>query len=121
MDFTISALARFSASHIQSGCPLGERLHGHRYLVVVECRRRFDPIKGYLHPPPSDLGPALEAVVGELDGEHLNEMMPGTHTLSENIGAWIMERLSLQFKQLTTVTVDMDDGVVVTVRREVRA
>lgn len=50
---------------------------------------------------------ALENLVRELNDRSLNAMMPGGVTTPNGVALWIMERLSLNFPRITTVTVQM--------------
>jgi len=118
MEFAVSAERSFSASHEEEFCPLGARVHGHRWKVIAAIHSRFDPLKGRLSP--QSLGTDLGNLLTEVNGRHLNEMLPGTHTMPENIGAWVMERLSLQHRTIFQVDVFMDETDGVTVSREVR-
>jgi 6-pyruvoyl-tetrahydropterin synthase len=119
MEFNFTAERVFDASHEEEFCPFGARLHGHRWKVSASIHSRFDPLKGRLIP--QTLGVDLLNLLTEVHGRHLNEMLPGTHTMPENIAAWVMERLSLQYRTLYKVKVWMDDLEYVSVRREVRA
>jgi 6-pyruvoyl-tetrahydropterin synthase len=119
MEFNFTAERVFDASHEEEFCPFGARLHGHRWKVSTSIHSRFDPLKGRLIP--QSLGTDLLNLLTEVHGRHLNEMLPGTHTMPENIAAWVMERLSLQYRTLYKVKVWMDDLEYVSVRREVRA
>jgi len=119
MEFAFTAETSFSASHEEEYCSLGPRLHGHRWRVSASIQSRFDPIKGRL--APQSLLADLSGVLAELDGRHLNDMLPGTHTTPENIGAWVIERLSLQYRTLYKVKVWLDEREYTSVRREVRA
>lgn len=119
MDFTFTAESAFSASHEEEFCPLGPRLHGHRWRVAASLQSHFDPIKKRLHP--QTLLADLIRLLDELNGRHLNDMMQGTATSPENLATWVLERLSLQYRTLTSVTVWVDEAESVTVRREVRA
>jgi 6-pyruvoyl-tetrahydropterin synthase len=118
VEFTFSADRLFNASHEEEYCPLGGRLHGHRWKVRASIHSRFDPLKGRL--APQDLWDDLDHLLDEVNGRHLNEMLPGTHTMPENIAAWVLERLGLQYHTLFVVQVWMDEDTFVTVRREVR-
>ena len=119
MEFTYAATGAFSASHEEEACFIGPRLHGHRWTVSTRTQARFDPVKGRLTSG-THIGISLNDLLAELDGRHLNDMLPGTHTTPENIGAWAMERLSLSHKGLFEVTVEVD-GHEVRITREVRA
>lgn len=119
MEFKFTAEKSFDASHTEENCPLGPRLHGHRWRVSASHTARFDLNKGRLSP--STLPYDLIQLLGEVNGRDLNEMLPGTHTMPENIAAWVMERLSLQHRTLYKVKVWQDEFVYVSVTREVRA
>lgn len=118
VEFTSTAERMFDASHEEEFCPFGARLHGHRWRARASIHSRFDPIKGRLNP--QTLGVDLLNLLTEVNGRHLNEMLPGTHTMPENLAAWIMERLSLQYRTLWKVEVGLEDLEFVTVTREVR-
>ena len=118
MEFKFTAERVFDASHEEEACPHGSRLHGHHWKVSASIQSRFDPIKGRL--AVSLLGDDLARLLAELDGRHLNDMLPGTHTMPENIAAWVLERLSLQYRTLYKVKVWQDEREYVSVTREVR-
>lgn len=118
MEFTSTAVRVFDASHEEEFCSYGARLHGHRWKVRASIHSRFDPIKGRLNP--QTLGSDLLNLLGEVDGRHLNDMLPGTHTMPENLATWVMERLSLQYRTLFEVRVWVTDTDSVTATREVR-
>ena len=119
MEFKFTAERWFDASHEEEGCSYGPRLHGHRWKVSASIHARFDPLKGRL--AAQLLGGDLSNLMLELNGRHLNDMLPGTHTMAENVAAWVMERLSLQYKTLYKVKVWLDEQEYVSVTREVRA
>ncbi len=118
MEFSYSASGSFSASHEEEFCFLGSRLHGHKWRVTATIMAIFDPIKGRLTKH-SDLQQDLVSVLGELNGRHLNDMLPGTHTMPENIGVWVLERLNFAHKRLYEVEVEVE-GQVARVFKEVR-
>lgn len=119
MEFRFTAERIFDASHTEDACSIGPRLHGHRWRISVSTYARFDLNKGRLNP--STLDSDLTNLLSEVHGRDLNEMLPGTHTMPENIAAWVMERLSLQHRTLYKVKVWQDEAMFITVRREVRA
>jgi 6-pyruvoyltetrahydropterin/6-carboxytetrahydropterin synthase len=119
MDFSFVTEGSFDASHEIESDPACGRLHGHHWRVRVSAHARFDPLKGHLVDIP--LAAALRSTLKELDGEHLNAMLPGTFTAPENVAAWVLERLAGPIKSVYRVEVWLSEGRGVILDREVRA
>lgn len=108
MEFTGIAAASFSASHIVDGHPRCGRLHGHRWRVAIEIEGGQDPKTGELVGLP-EMAEAVEQFCSELDREHVNDMLPGTHPTTLGVALAVRERLALNFRHILSVTVWADD------------
>jgi len=96
MDIDFKTMTRFSGSHKPAGVPGCERGDGHTWKVWVgvtgplektadsDIRRVRNSV---------DLRADMLRVVAEIDGRHLEDMMPGVLTTTEGIAAWLLERL----------------------------
>ena len=107
MDFTGTASALFSASHIVKDHPRCGRLHGHRWRVSVTIKAGQDPATGELLGLP-ELAHAVETFAAELDREHINDMFPASHPTPAGVCLALRERLALRFPTIDKVSVDAD-------------
>jgi len=104
MEYTVRIQGEFDAGHVVEGDPECGRQHGHRYRVEVESPLRFEPTRRTV----TDTRPLQKAVTDlcdELEGRHLNSMIPGVRPTPDGIGTWFMERLLLHFPRVSRVTV----------------
>lgn len=108
VEFTGSASASFSASHVVKDHPRCGRMHGHRWRVEVEISAGQDPATGELMGLPA-LADAVETFCQELDRENVNDMLPGTSATPAGVGLVLRERLALHFVGILSVTVWADD------------
>lgn len=108
MEFTGSAGASFSASHVVKDHPRCGRLHGHRWRVAVEITAGQDPASGELSGLPG-LADHVEAIARELDREHLNDMLPGATVTPAGVALYVRERLAMHVLGVLAVTVWADD------------
>jgi len=108
MDFTGTAAASFSASHVVQNHPRCGRMHGHRWRVEVEITAGQDPATGELLGLP-ELADAVEQLASELDREHINDMLPGTAATPAGVALGFRERLAMHFVGVLSVTVWADD------------
>lgn len=114
MDFTGTAAASFSASHVVEKHPRCGRLHGHRWRVAVTIAAGQDPATGELAGLP-ELANAVETFCSELDREHLNDMLLGSSPTPAGVALVIRERLAMHILGIESVSVWMDE-VGVTIR-----
>ena len=108
MDFTGTASASFSASHIVKDHPRCGRLHGHRWRISVTISAGQDPADGELLGMP-ELASAVEGIAREVDREHINDMFLGTTPTPAGVCLTIRERLALHFPHIESVSVWMDE------------
>lgn len=111
MEFSGTAAASFSASHVVPGHPRCGRLHGHRWRVAVEIAAGQDPTTGELVGLP-ELATAVERFAAEIDREHINDMLPGTSATPAGVALALRERLALRVPGIAAVTVWADDVAV---------
>ncbi len=104
MDYTVQIEDTFDAGHVLDSPPECARQHGHRYRVEVGMVLRFEASRRQV----TDTVPlksAIRDICAELDGRHLNDMIPGVVPTPDGIAGWFMERLLLSFPRVTRVTV----------------
>lgn len=87
--FEISAAHKLDLSY-GSKCT---RLHGHNWIVTVECRARELNADGMV----VDFTHIKETVMGRMDHAVLNEVVDGNPT-AENIARWIVEHVPNCFR-----------------------
>jgi 6-pyruvoyltetrahydropterin/6-carboxytetrahydropterin synthase len=88
--YTVIKRMEISASHslrlsYPSKC---ERLHGHNWIITVHCRAEALNADGMV----VDFTHIKEAVMGRLDHQNLNEVLPFNPT-AENIARWICDQI----------------------------
>lgn len=108
MEFTGTAAASFSASHIVKGHPRCGRLHGHRWRIAVEIAAGQDPKTGELLGLPH-LATAVEDFASEVDREHVNDMFPGSPPTGAGVALALRERLAMVYPNIKSITVWVDD------------
>lgn len=108
MEFTGTAAATFSASHIVKGHLRCGRLHGHRWRVAVTIKAGQDPSTGDLVGLP-ELANAVETFCAELEREHINDMFPASHPTPAGVALAIRERLAMDFRTIVQIDVWADD------------
>lgn len=95
-DYSVTVQAYFDASHVvedMAGC---STLHGHTWLVRAAIEGPLEQDENGLYRVRElDVLPqhALDLLMQELDGRHLNDMLPATLTTPEGVAAWFLERL----------------------------
>lgn len=103
--FEISAAHRLSLSY-PSKC---ERLHGHNWVITVECRSRQLNADGMV----VDFTHVKERVMSLLDHAVINDVLDCNPT-AENIARWICDRVEHCFR----VTVQESEGNVAAYEKE---
>jgi 6-pyruvoyltetrahydropterin/6-carboxytetrahydropterin synthase len=111
IEFTGTAVASFSASHMVEGHLRCGRLHGHRWRIEVSIKAGQDPATGELVGLP-ELATAVEQLCAEVDREDINAMFPGGPATPAGVALAVRERLSLRWRTIEVVRVWMDDVAV---------
>jgi 6-pyruvoyltetrahydropterin/6-carboxytetrahydropterin synthase len=97
----------FEAAHRLPHVPAGHkcaRLHGHSYRVALHVAGEMDPDTGWVMDF-ADLAAAFDPVRARLDHYYLNEVEGLDNPTSENLAAWIWERLVATLPGLAQVVV----------------
>ncbi len=87
----------FEAAHRLPNVPKDHKcynLHGHNFRCRVEAEGEIDPTLGWV----VDFGildAVMQPMIRQLDHRYLNEVAGLDNPTSENIAAWILERLRL--------------------------
>lgn len=108
VEFTGTAMARFSASHVVKGHPRCGRLHGHAWRVAITIRAGQDPQTGDLVGL-AELAEDVEQLCSEVQHEDVNAMFPASHPTAPGVAFAFRERLALGHPNIVSVTVWMDD------------
>jgi 6-pyruvoyltetrahydropterin/6-carboxytetrahydropterin synthase len=98
---------QFEAAHLLPRLPKSHkcrRLHGHSFKVEITVAGECDPKLGWLMDY-ADIAEAFEPIWEKLDHRYLNEIPGLENPTSENIAAWIWERLKPRLPLLTEVVV----------------
>ena len=95
MDIDYKAKSRFDASHAPIGVPGCRNGDGHTWHVSAGASGPLERVESgiFLVRGSGGLRTELLAVVAEINGRHLEDMMPGVLTTNEGIAAWLLERL----------------------------
>lgn len=80
------------------------RLHGHSFRVEIHVSGEVDPTLGWVMDF-ADLKSRFEPLYRQLDHHYLNEIEGLENPTSENLAAWIWDRLKPELPQLTKVVV----------------
>ena len=97
----------FEAAHVLPRAPEGhkcKRLHGHSYRVAVHVDGPVGAEEGWVMDF-ADLRCAFAPIHDELDHHYLNDVEGLGNPTSENLAAWIWERLAPALAGLTKVVV----------------
>jgi 6-pyruvoyltetrahydropterin/6-carboxytetrahydropterin synthase len=98
----------FEAAHRLPGVPPDHRcarLHGHSYRVQIHVSGEVDPVSGMVMDF-ADIKDAFKPIVDEhLDHYYLNDVPGLENPTSENLAAWIWQRLSLVLPKLSAIEV----------------
>lgn len=87
--FEVSAAHRLDLSY-ESKCT---KLHGHNWVITVECRARELNENGMV----TDFSHVKETVMARLDHQIINDVIPGNPT-AENIARWIVDNVDNCFR-----------------------
>jgi 6-pyruvoyl-tetrahydropterin synthase len=115
----LTARLTFEAAHQIDGHSLCGWNHGHRWTIEVTIAGQLDPKKVHVVDH-GELVAALGAIVNELRGRDLNDMLPGVVTTPEGVGLYVRERLILAWPRLAYVKVSMGELISITVESELR-
>ena len=105
MKFTVSKRFSFEAAHSLPHLPVGHKcrnVHGHSYVVELFCTGPLDE-RGFVVDY-AEISEAMRPVLDQLDHQNLNDILPGPST-AENLGAWLLERLTPALPSLSHVDV----------------
>jgi 6-pyruvoyltetrahydropterin/6-carboxytetrahydropterin synthase len=97
----------FEAAHVLPKTPEGHkcrRLHGHSFRVDVAVAGEVDEGAGWLVDY-ADIKDAFAPLSDQLDHRYLNEIRGLENPTSENLAAWIWERLAPRLPGLSRITV----------------
>lgn len=106
MKACVSKDFRFEAAHQLTLVPAGHqcaRLHGHSYLVRVECCGEIDPSRGWVVDY-ADISAATMPLIESLDHRFLNDVFE-FETTAELLAFWFFERLRKSLPSLARVGV----------------
>ena len=98
---------QFEAAHLLPHLPLTHkcrRLHGHSFKVEVTVTGECDPQLGWLIDY-AEISDAFKPLLEQLDHYYLNEIEGLSNPTSENVAAWIWERLKPALPLLTEISV----------------
>ena len=98
---------QFEAAHLLPHLPQTHkcrRLHGHSFKIEIVVAGDCDPKLGWLIDY-ADISDAFKPLLAQLDHYYLNEIPGLDNPTSENISAWIWERLKPALPLLTEVVV----------------
>jgi 6-pyruvoyltetrahydropterin/6-carboxytetrahydropterin synthase len=107
MNVELRKTFQFEAAHLLPLLPKSHkcrRLHGHSFKVEVAVSGECDPKLGWLMDY-ADIAASFKPLWEQLDHRYLNEVPGLENPTSENIAAWIWERLKPGLPLLTEVVV----------------
>ncbi len=97
----------FEAAHALTCAPEGHRcrqIHGHTYEVEVTLEGPVDPKTGWLVDY-GDINRAVKPVIDILDHKFLNEVEGLSKPTSENLCAWLWDRITSSLPRLSEICV----------------
>jgi 6-pyruvoyltetrahydropterin/6-carboxytetrahydropterin synthase len=100
-EFTFEAAHRLPYVPANHKC---HRLHGHSFRVEIHVSGEVDPRTGWILDF-SEIKSAFKPLHAELDHNYLNEILGLENPTSENVAAWIWQRLELTLPGLSQVVV----------------
>jgi 6-pyruvoyltetrahydropterin/6-carboxytetrahydropterin synthase len=98
---------QFEAAHLLPNLPTSHkcrRLHGHSFQAEIVVAGECDPKPGWLMDY-ADISEAFKPLWEQLDHRYLNEIPGLENPTSENMAAWIWERLKPTLPLLSEVVV----------------
>src|SRR5688572_31871190 len=98
---------QFEAAHLLPNLPLTHkcrRLHGHSFKVEIAVAGECDPKLGWLTDY-GELSDVFKPILDQLDHYYLNEIPGLENATSENLAAWIWQKLKPQLPLLTEIVV----------------
>jgi 6-pyruvoyltetrahydropterin/6-carboxytetrahydropterin synthase len=98
---------QFEAAHLLPHLPASHkcrRLHGHSFVVDVVVEGECDPKLGWLMDY-ADISAAFKPIHDQLDHYYLNEIAGLENPTSENLAAWIWQRLKPKLPLLKEIVV----------------
>jgi 6-pyruvoyltetrahydropterin/6-carboxytetrahydropterin synthase len=98
---------QFEAAHLLPRLPKSHkcrRLHGHSFKVDIVIAGPVDPELGWVMDY-ADIAEAFHPIWRELDHRYLNEIPGLENPTSENIAAWVWEKLKPKLPLLTEIVV----------------
>ena len=107
MKIELRKTFQLEAAHLLPNLPLTHkcrRLHGHSFKVDVVVAGECDPKLGWLMDY-ADISETFKPLWDQLDHRYLNEVPGLENPTSENLAAWIWNRLKPKLPLLTEVSV----------------
>ena len=107
MNLELRKSFQFEAAHLLPNLPESHkcrRLHGHSFRVEIVVEGPCDPKLGWVMDY-ADISAAFKPLFDQLDHRYLNEVAGLENPTSENVAAWIWERLKPGLPQLVEVVV----------------
>lgn len=107
MEVTLTKSFRIEAARSLPRLPATHpcaRVHGHSFVIEVECRGEVDPELGWLVDY-NDISAAFEPLRLALDHRLLNEVEGLANPTSELLARWVFERLHSTLPWLSAVTI----------------
>jgi len=107
MKLELRKTFQFEAAHLLPHLPSDHkcrRLHGHSFRAEIVVAGECDPKLGWVMDY-ADISAAFKPLFDQLDHGYLNEVAGLENPTSENVAAWIWERLKPGLPQLVEVVV----------------
>ncbi len=107
MKIELRKTFQFEAAHLLPHVPKTHkchRLHGHSFVVEVVIAGETDPKLGWLIDY-AEITEAFKPLLEQLDHYYLNEIQGLENPTSENLAAWIWERLKSRLPLLIEIAV----------------
>jgi 6-pyruvoyltetrahydropterin/6-carboxytetrahydropterin synthase len=107
MKLELRKTFQFEAAHLLPHLPPDHkcrRLHGHSFSAEIVVAGECDPKLGWVMDY-ADISAAFKPLFDQLDHRYLNEVPGLENPTSENVAAWIWERLKPGLPQLVEVVV----------------
>jgi len=107
MNVELRKTFQFEAAHLLPHLPKAHkcrRLHGHSFKVEVALAGECDPKLGWLMDY-AEISAAFKPLLEKLDHYYLNEIPGLENPTSENIAAWVWDRLKPRLPGLLEIVV----------------